>query len=122
VQNAIDARLEHATGDRRLDGADIVDTALASLDMALLVKKRDDSFSDLRSAQQKLPIMTEVSNPGKWPGSTEKLVIAKGQVGVKRSKGFWKEFHILGTWKATPLENVDDAYYEETEDSTINLD
>jgi hypothetical protein len=116
AQDAIDARLEHSTGDRRLDGTDIVDTALASIDMAMLVKQRDDLLSELRSVQQKLPQTSEISKPGHWPGSTENLVIANGKVGVKRRKGLWEEFHILGTWSATPLEVTADMYYEETED------
>ena len=116
AQDAIDARLEHTTGDRRLDGTDIVDTALASIDMAMLVKQRDDLLAELRSVQQKLPPISDVSKPGHWPGSTEKLVIANGKVGVKRRKGLWEEFHILGTWSASPLEPTEDFYYEEAED------
>jgi hypothetical protein len=117
AQDAIDARLEHTTGDRRLDGTDIVDTALASFDMAMLVKQRDDLLVELRSVQQKLPQALVVSKPGHWPGSNEKLVIANGKVGVKRRKGLWEDFVILGTWSASPLEITDDVYYEEAEDA-----
>lgn len=116
AQNKIDARLEHATGDRRLDGSDILDTALASIDMAVLVKRRDDLLLELRDAERKLPPAKDVSKAGHWPGTTEKLVIAKGKIGVKRKKGLWDEFHILGTWTATPLEGVSEiVYYEEEE-------
>jgi hypothetical protein len=121
IQNAINARLEHTSGDRRLDGTDFVDTALGSIDMAVLLNQRDEMFSELRKVQQTLPGTKHVSNLGHWPGTTEKLVIAEGKVGVKRRKGIWEEFLIVGTWTASSLNVVADTYYDELDDITANL-
>ena len=121
MQRTITARLDHTTGDRRLDGTDIVDTALGSIDMAILVNQRDDLLSELRNAQQKLPGMTDISGLGHWPGSTEKLAIAEGKVGVKRRKGFWEEFQIVGTWIATPLGVVAGTYDDSSENVSMAM-
>ena len=110
IQRTITARLDHTSGDRRLDGIDIVDTALGSIDMAILVNQRDELLSEIRNFQQKLPGMSDVSSLGHWPGSTEKLATAEGKVGVKRKKGFWEEFQIIGSWMATPLGVVAGTY------------
>lgn len=125
AQNRIDQRLEHATGDRRLDGTNPVDTAMASLDMAVLVKNRDDRLLELRDAERKLPATTSNDNyyskPGMWPGTTENLVIAPGKIGVKRKKGlFGEEYHILGTWTATPLEGVSEFDEDEEEENELS--
>jgi hypothetical protein len=120
TQRIITARLDHKDGDRRLDGTDIVDTAMGSIDMAILVNQRDELLSELRSAQLKLPGMTDVSSLGHWPGSTENLVISEGKVGVKRRKGFWEEFQIVGTWMATPLGVVAGTYDDTSETSIAN--
>jgi hypothetical protein len=119
IQDTIAARLDHKTGDRRLDGTDILNTALGSIDMAVLINQRDELVSEFRMAQEKMPSMRDISSPGHWPGSTEKLVIAKGKVGVKRRKGFWEEFQILGTWMATPLDVVAGSYSDEIYNTTI---
>jgi hypothetical protein len=121
IQSTVTARLEHNTGDRRLDGTDFVDTALGSIDMAMLLNQRDEIFSQLRKSQQTLPGTKHVSRPGHWPGSTEQLVITEGKVGVKRRKGFWEEFYILGTWTASPLNVIAGTYYDEVDDTDFNL-
>lgn len=120
MQRTITDRLDHTTGDRRLDGTDIVDTALGSIDMAILVNQRDELLSELRNVQMKLPGMTDVSSLGHWPGSTEKLAVAEGKVGVKRRKGFWEEFQIVGTWMATPL-GVVAGTYDDSSDENVSL-
>jgi hypothetical protein len=119
TQRIITARLDHKDGDRRLDGTDIVDTAMGSIDMAMLVNQRDELLSELRSVQQKLPGTTDISGLGHWPGSTEKLVIAEGKVGVKRKKGFWEEFQIVGTWMATPLGVIAGTYDDISESNNV---
>lgn len=138
AQQAVDDRLAHGTGDRRLDGTDIVDTALASIDMAVLIQRRDEFLRDLREAERKLPCNSNTNNnnnisspsrnrlsqAGDWPGSSEKLVFAEGKIGVKRKKGLlWEELHIVGTWTATPLETLSsDQYYEEEEEDASSED
>ena len=42
AQAVIDERLSHEMGDRRLDETNPIDTAMASIDMAVLVKTWDD--------------------------------------------------------------------------------
>ena len=121
IQRIITARLDHINGDRRLDGTDIVDTAMGSIDMAILVNQRDELLSELRIVQQKLPGMTDVSGLGHWPGSTEKLSIAEGKVCVKRRKGLWEDFRIVGTWMATPLGVVAGSYDDSSETVNVNL-
>jgi len=113
AQRVVDDRLSHDTGDRRLDGTNLLDTALASIDMAKLVGRRDDALFKLRGAERTLPNpdAMELSLPGHWPGSTEKLAIAKGKIAVRRKRkdaggilfGGGDEFYILGTWTAAPL-------------------
>lgn len=127
AQREIDERLPHATGDRRLDGSNPIDTAMASIDMAGLVKNRDDKLYELRDAQRRLPPTSSnvgvLSKPGYWPGSDEMLFIAKGKVSVKREgEGIFgdDEYHIVGTWTAAPLlpseDNGSDIEYEYYDD------
>jgi hypothetical protein len=120
AQDIVDARLQHESGEHQLSGSDIVDTVISSIDMALLMQRRDETLSELRTARQKLPISTKVSKPGHWPGSTEKLFISKGTIGVKRRKGFWDVFHVVGTWTATPLDIVEGVYDYETEETAFS--
>jgi hypothetical protein len=119
AQAVVAERLSHETGDRRLDGTNPVDLAMASVDMAVLVKTRDDRLNEMREAERRLPFpSTELSAPGNWPGSTEKLIIAKGKIGVKRKEGGLfggEEVHIIGTWTASPLE-TDTEYYDDVEE------
>lgn len=107
AQEVIDRLLSHESGDRRLDGTNPLDTALASIDMAVLVAKRDESKQKLKEAERSLPNPSmDLSKPGSWPGTTDNLVIAPGTIFVKRaSEGIFggDEFHIVGTWSATPL-------------------
>ena len=86
AQDALEAQLSHASGDRRLDGTNLLEAAAASMDMASLVKRRDDRLSELRQAQVTLPYK-ELSAPGAWPGSDQALVIQEGMIAVKKKKG-----------------------------------
>ena len=117
AQERIDQRLPHETGDRRLDGTNPVETVKAYADMAVLVKNRDDRLQELRDAERKLPSpQLELSKPGRWPGTTELVVLAPGKVVVQRRNAFGvEEFYIVGSWTATPLEGVSEYYEEEEE-------
>lgn len=117
AQARIDGRLSHESGDRRLDGTNPVDTAMASIDMAVLVKVRDDALQKLKDAERVLPLATQLSAPGVWPGSSERLLMAPGTIGVKRRNGIFgaEEYHIVGTWTATPLEGLSELVDEEDE-------
>lgn len=110
AQERLDSTLSHETGDRRLDGTNPLDTVSASIDMAVLVKDRDDCIQALREAELIYPRQADGvrSNggvaSGHWPGSTEELIVSsEGAVAVKRKKLFREEFHIVGKWKASPV-------------------
>jgi hypothetical protein len=103
AQQRLDSQLSHESGDRRLDGTNPIDTALASIDMAGLVKERDDRVRDLREAERKLPRNPRELPVGFWPGTMDKLAIAPGSIAVKRKKMFGEEFHIVGKWTAVPI-------------------
>lgn len=118
AQASVDKQLSHDSGDRRLDGTNPIDTAMASLDMVVLVKNRDDCVQKLKDAEKKLPAPTiKLSDPGCWPGTTERLVIAPGTIGVKRKNGILgaEEFHIVGTWTATPFEGLSEFVEDDEE-------
>jgi hypothetical protein len=115
AQRVVEQRLSHEFGDRRLDGANPVETALGTIDMALLVKQRDERLTELKQFERKLPCKSSsASKAGHWPGSTEQLIIAKGKVGVKRNSnslfGDREDICIIGTWTASPLKLA--KYYD----------
>ena len=118
AQDRIDQRLPHETGDRRLDGINPVETVMAYADMAVLVRYRDDRLQQLREAELKLPSpQLELSPPGRWPGTTEDLVVAKGKVILQKRKAFGiEEFYVVGKWTATPLKCVAEAEYYDAEE------
>ena len=109
AQERLDSTLSHETGDRRLDGKNPLDVVSASVDMAVLVKDRDDCIQDLREAELIYPRQEDAVRRtgvvfGHWPGSTEGLIISSnGAVAVKRKKLLREEFHIVGKWKASPV-------------------
>jgi hypothetical protein len=113
AQARLDAQLSHETGDRRLDGENPLDTALAWTDMAVLVQQRDTCRQELRVAAQRLPVKSAgLSPPGAWPGTTEALVVGPGTIGVKRRTGGLfgvEEFHVIGSFTVTPLEDEDEV-------------
>jgi hypothetical protein len=104
AQRRIDEQLSHETGDRRLDGTDPLETALGTISMAKLVRDRDDRMRELREAENTLPRNAKSLRLGFWPGTDEKLAIGEGTVAVRRKKLFGDEFHILGKWRAIPIE------------------
>lgn len=117
-QRQIQERLTHETGDRRLDGTNLVDTAMGSIDMGILVTKRDEARFRLSQAEKTLPNADSCTS-GAWPGSTEPLYIAKGRIEVKESQLLSEGYRSVGTWTATPVANNDEyeyVYYEEDEE------
>lgn len=104
AQQQLDEQLSHESGDRRLDGTNPLDTIAGSMNMAKLVKARDDRVQELREAERKLPRNAGSMPRGPWPGSTDDLAIARGTVAVKRRTLLREEFHIVGKWKAVAVE------------------
>ena len=104
AQAALEAALDHETGDRRLDGADAVEMAKAYADVAGLVARRDASLLRLRNAEDEFPSRApeDVSEAGAWPGAPGKVAFASGEVAVKRRGFFGDDYVLLGTWRAVP--------------------
>ena len=103
AQRALDRVLSHESGDRRLDGTDPIDTALAYKDMALLVAERDECKRKLREAEQVYPRERDNIILGFWPGTTEALAIGRGTIIIKKKRLFVDELHVIGRWNAEPL-------------------
>ena len=108
----IQDRLQHETGDRRLDGTNLVDTAMGSIDMGILVTKRDEARFRLKQVQ--LP--SNKLEGGAWPGSTEELFVAKGRIAVKEFSLLTTEYRKVGTWTATPLDEEYEEYYDDDDE------
>jgi hypothetical protein len=122
AQRDLELKLSHERGDRRLDGTDLIDTAMASMNMAILVRKRDECRQDALLAELTLPNKRKMSRAGHWPGSDEPLTISNGLIigrSLQKSGGGWfggllggggvaaKET-VLGKWRAVPLEEPDE--------------
>lgn len=104
AQRNLDANINHETGDRRLDGGDPLETALAYKDMAVLVAERDECKRKQREAEKVYPRESEIL--GFWPGNTEPLAIGRGTIFIKKKKLFGDELHVVGRWNAKPVMEV----------------
>ena len=117
AQAEIDAQLDHATGDRRLDGDDPVAYAAGAADMAKLVLARDRCLRRQRDLEMKFgaapPRDPSALARGRWcdDGRDEPLAIAPGKIVAGRDRMFLgPEFQPVGTWRASPVDvAVDDA-------------
>jgi hypothetical protein len=92
------------------------------MNMAILVRKRDECRQDALLAELTLPNKRKMSRAGHWPGSDEPLTISNGLIigrSLQKSGGGWfggllggggvaaKET-VLGKWRAVPLEEPDE--------------
>jgi hypothetical protein len=111
AQAALDERLDHARGDRRLDGTNVFDTVGASMEMARLVAERDEAVRVWREYAQGYNSGTtrSYSAPGPWPGSNEPLIVGQGAISVRCSQNepwrmfLGRDYCTIGTWTATPI-------------------
>jgi hypothetical protein len=103
--------LEHSSGDRRLDGTNPMDTLMGMKDTAQLVFARDEALGRYEDAKRVYPTSSSDSkltvdnldlSEGPWPGQVEWLSIEPQLVLVRRPKLLGEEYHIVGTWSATP--------------------
>jgi len=107
AQQKLERKLDHDTGDRRLDGTDALDTIAAYGDMAELVRNRDDRLYKLKEAEKIFPANSGDVSKGAWPGATEWLAVSpKGGMAIRKKKMFGEEFQIVGTWTASPLQQI----------------
>jgi len=134
AQSDLDQKLSHESGDRRLDGVDLVDTISAYGDMASLVWKRDETRSKLQEALRVYPPPPPPSTGGDsdgtdlpegiWPGDIEWLSISDGGVDLNpiymspmtvnsQNPNDNNSVQLVGTWSAEPI--LPEGVYEEVE-------
>mmetsp|Transcript_35185 Transcript_35185/g.71875 ORF Transcript_35185/g.71875 Transcript_35185/m.71875 type:complete len:435 (+) Transcript_35185:68-1372(+) len=132
-QQVLEEQLNHETGDRRLDGSDLLETAAAYKDIAALVMERDERRRRWKEVEGVLPkisgpsikigraatteeLLNDVKRWGIWPGDTELMTLERGvvlaAVSAKQKKQSifpWmqdtnsEEMVVVGKWSATPL-------------------
>jgi hypothetical protein len=84
-QQLVDKQLNHESGDRRLDGVDVLQTLEGYKDIAQLIKVRDDckrKWKEIKNVlpKQKKNISSNNKQFGLWPGDTELLTIERGVI------------------------------------------
>jgi hypothetical protein len=132
-QQLLEEQLNHETGDRRLDGNDLLETIGGYKDIAALVMERDERRRRWREVEAVLPkitgssikigraatteqLLNDEKRWGVWPGDTELMTIERGVVlavvSAKEKKPMlfpWlqdsnsEETVVVGKWSATPL-------------------
>jgi len=134
-QKMLDEQLNHDSGDRRLDGTDLLQTLEGYKDVAGLVLKRDESYRKWKDIEGVLPLMdsSELNYDietildddrwGVWPGDTNLMTIERGIILAvvekeEKSKGLFSwiknEYEgadtvMVGTWTAEPVwDDVED--------------
>jgi len=103
TQRALEEQLNHETGDRRLDGTDMLETLEGYKDLAGLVGERDEAWrrwKDVVGVLPKLPkdlmdldgldrgkrskvlngLLEDDDRWGVWPGDVEPITIEKGMI------------------------------------------
>jgi hypothetical protein len=122
AQAKILEKVDHDSGDRRLDGTDALETLSAYKDMAGLTLDRDDKWRQLQEAQTYLPPPENLPF-GHWPGDTELMAIKPMELFIRKRKGIFgtqEEFHLIGTWEARPMNiDADDDEYEYDDDDDL---
>ncbi|KAL7544662.1 hypothetical protein ACHAWF_008032 [Thalassiosira exigua] len=129
-QMVLEKQLNHETGDRRLDGNDLLETLGGYKDMADLIVERDDKRRKWREIEAVLPkldtdiprrveidksVLEDDARWGLWPGDTEFMTIERGVIVAvvanenKKTGMFpWladnvsEESVIVGKWSAIP--------------------
>ena len=128
-QKMLDEQLNHDSGDRRLDGTDLLQTLEGYKDVAGLVLKRDESYRKWKDVEGVLPLMdsSELNYDietildddrwGVWPGDTDLMTIERGIILAvvekkEKSKGLFSWIEngdegadtvMVGTWTAEPV-------------------
>lgn len=132
-QQVLEEQLNHETGDRRLDGNDLLETIGGYKDIAALIIERDERRRRWKEVEGVLPkisgpsikiglaatteqLLNDEKRWGIWPGDTELLTVERGVVLAavsakekKQSLFPWmqdsnvEEMVVVGKWSATPL-------------------
>jgi hypothetical protein len=137
AQRALEGHVSHESGDRRLDGTDVLQTLQAYRDVAQLVADRDEKLRRWREAARHHPASDDLPE-GPWPGSTEWLTLSEGSnpIFVLQPKNEaagaatattapgWKSllapwgngpdsYSIVGTWTAQAIVADDDVVWQD---------
>lgn len=131
-QKELEEKLDHETGDRRLDGTDVLETLGGYKYIAALVLERDEKRRKWKEVECVLPKLDSSIDTGRraeitkmledekrwgiWPGDTELLTIERGVILAvvanksKQKRGFFpfvperaEEPVIVGKWSAVPI-------------------
>lgn len=132
-QQVLEEQLNHETGDRRLDGNDLLETIGGYKDIAALVMERDERRRRWKEIEGALPkisgpsikigqaatteqLLNDEKRWGIWPGDTELMTVERGVVLAavstkekKQSLFPWmqesnvEEMVVVGKWSATSL-------------------
>ena len=79
----VEEQLNHVSGDRRLDGTDIIQTIEGYKDFVQLIKVCDDSKWRWKEIKNILPKQKKISSNqqfGIWPGDVELLTVEWGVI------------------------------------------
>jgi hypothetical protein len=121
AQKMLDQQLDHESGDRRLDGKDLLPLLEGFKDIAGLVWERDDKYRKWKEIEGVLPIIDDRLEDdckwGIWPGDTDLLTIERGvilaviekketRVGgfpwIENRDGAFPDTVVVGRWTAVP--------------------
>lgn len=130
-QKMLDEQLDHESGDRRLDGNEVLPLLEAYKDVAGLVWERDERYRRWKDVESVLPLVEQLKNGydvekildddsrwGVWPGDTDLLTVERGIIlavtDKRNAKGgafSWMESRdagdpdtaVVGTWSAMPI-------------------
>ena len=127
-QKQLDEKLDHETGDRRLDGNDVFQTLCGYKDVADLVMERDElrrKWKEIECAFPKLDSSNKILDAetrwGIWPGDTELMTMERGLIFAvvpKQNQGkgglfSWmqessgsQESVVVGKWNALPVDDI----------------
>ncbi len=133
TQKALEEQLNHETGDRRLDGTDLLETLEGYKDLAGLVGERDEAWrrwKDVVGVLPKLPkelvdlsgldrekrsmvlegLLEDDDRWGVWPGDVEPMTIEKGLILAVVSKSKRLEGKgVLFPWMESADESVEET-------------
>ena len=124
AQQMLDTQLDHESGDRRLDGTDLLPLFEGYKDMAGLIWERDEKYRKWKEVEGVLPLVdsakdgvtTTISEDdegwGVWPGDTDLMTVERGvilaAVDNKETKSRNRNTVYVGSWTAVPIWDEDE--------------
>ena len=124
AQNMLDAQLDHESGDRRLDGTDLLPLFEGYKDIAGLIWERDEKYRKWKEVEGVLPSVDSTRDGvtatfsedderwGVWPGDTDLMTVERGIIlAVVENKGTRSRNGntvYVGSWTADPIWDEDE--------------